>query len=101
MDLLSAGADSIILSAPPAERMILSALFDHVIVLTAGGYKKTTIGNTDNRQFRTIVNSASTAAPIGLPPKMAEFCHTFNLLLEGHQRRHALLWLYFNSSAVG
>jgi hypothetical protein len=47
-----------------------------------------------------IVNSASTAAPIGLPPKMAKSCHTSNRLLLGRQRRHALLRLYFISSAV-
>jgi hypothetical protein len=39
-----------------------------------GGYKKTT----------TLVKSVSTAAPIGLPPKMAEFCHTSARLLVGH-----------------
>jgi hypothetical protein len=73
IDPLSASADSIILSAPLAESMILSALFSHVIALTAGGYKKTTIGDTDNCRFVTIVNSTSTAPPIGLPPKMAKF----------------------------
>jgi hypothetical protein len=49
----------------------------------------------------TILNSASTAAPIGLPPKMAKFDHTSNRLLVGHQCRRAPLWLYFNFSAVG
>jgi hypothetical protein len=31
------------------------------------------IGDDDDRQFTIIVNSASTAAPIGLPPKMPSF----------------------------
>jgi hypothetical protein len=35
--------------------------------------KKITISNTDDCQLMTIVNSASTAAPIDLPPKVAEF----------------------------
>ncbi len=93
MDPLSTGADSIILSAPPAESMILSALFGHVIMLTVAAMKKSTIGNTDDRRFMTIVNSASTAALIGLPPKMAEFCHTSNRLLVGHRCCCALLQL--------
>jgi hypothetical protein len=59
------------------------------------------IGDDDDCQFMIIVNSTSTAAPIGLPPKMAEFCHTPNRLLLGRQCRHALLRLYFNSSATG
>jgi hypothetical protein len=63
--------------------------------------KNTTISNNDNCQLTTLVNSASTAPLIGLPQKDAEFCHTSNILLVGHQRRHALLWLYFNSSAGG
>jgi len=62
--------------------------------------KNKPIGNYDDCRFTIIVNSASTAAPIGLPLKMAEFCHTSNRLLLGHQRRRALLRLYFNSSAV-
>ncbi len=66
-----------------------------------GAMKKTTIGDTDDRQLTTLVNSASMAAPIGLPLKGAKFCHTSNRLLVGRQRRCALLWLYFNSSAVG
>jgi hypothetical protein len=41
-----------------------------------GATKKTTFGDYDDCRFTTIVNSASTAALIGLPPKMAEFCHT-------------------------
>jgi hypothetical protein len=45
--------------------------------------KKTSIGDTDD-QLTTLVNSPSTAPPIGLPPKMAEFCHTSKLLLVGH-----------------
>jgi hypothetical protein len=51
------------------------------------------IGNDDDRRFMIIVNSASTAAPIGLPPKMAKFCHTSNRSLLGHQCRRALLQL--------
>jgi hypothetical protein len=86
LDTLSAGAESaesIILSAPPAERMILSELFGHVIALTAAATKKTTISNTDNRRLKTLVNSASTTPPIGLPPKGAKFCHIYNRLLVG------------------
>jgi hypothetical protein len=59
------------------------------------------IGDNDDRRFTIIVNSASKAAQIGLPPKMAEFCHTSSRLLLGCQRRRALLLLYFNSSATG
>ncbi len=59
------------------------------------------IGDYDDRVFTIIVNSASKAAQVGLPPKMAEFCHTSNRLLLGCQRRRALLLLYFNSSATG
>jgi hypothetical protein len=58
------------------------------------------IGDYDDRQFTTIINSASTAAPIGLLLKMAEFCHTYNRLLVGRQRRRALWRLCFNSSVV-
>ncbi len=101
MDTLSAGAESIILSVLLAESMILSALFGHVITLTAVARKKTTIGNTDDDRFTTLVNSTSTAPPIGLPPNGAKFCHTLNILLLRRQCRRALLWLYFNSSAVG
>jgi hypothetical protein len=75
-------------------------LLPHVMV-TAGGYKKKTIGNTDDHRLTTLVNSASTAPPIGLLPKGTEFCHTSNILLMGRQRRRALWRLYFNSSAVG
>ncbi len=57
--------------------------------------KTTTIGNTDKCQLRTLVNSISTAPPIGLPPKGAKFCHTLNTLLVEPWCRHALLWLYF------
>jgi hypothetical protein len=49
----------------------------------SGGYKKTTICNTDDRQLMTLVNSASTVPLIGLPLKGAEFCHTLNILLVG------------------
>jgi hypothetical protein len=101
MDTLSNGAESIILSGPPAESMILSVLFGHVIMLIAVATKKTTIGNTDDHRLTTLVNSASTAPPISLPPKGAKFCHTSNILLVGHQRHHALSRLYFNSSEVG
>jgi hypothetical protein len=69
--------------------------------ITVAATKETTIGNTDDRRFTTLVNSASTALLIGLPPKGAEFCHTSNILLVGHQRRHALSRLYFTSSVVG
>jgi hypothetical protein len=67
----------------------------------SSGYENKPIGNDDNRRFTIIVNSTSTAAPIGLPPKMAEFCHTSNRSLLGRQCRRALLRLYFNSSATG
>jgi hypothetical protein len=63
--------------------------------------KKTTIGDTDDRGLMILVNSTSMALPIDLPPKMAEFCRTSNRLLVGHQRRRAVLWLYFISSASG
>jgi hypothetical protein len=107
--MLSACAESMIVSVPPAECMILSALFDRVITLitrygnsgAGGGNKTTTIRNTDNHRLTTLVNSASMAAPIGLPPKMAEFCHTSNRLLVGGWCRRALSLLYFNSSANG
>ncbi len=69
--------------------------------LTAAATKTKPIGDDDDRRFMIIVNSASTAAPIGLPPKMAKFCHTSNRLLLGSQCRRALLRLYFNSSATG
>jgi hypothetical protein len=59
------------------------------------------IGDNDDCRFRIIVNSASKAVQIGLPPKMAKFCHTSNRLLLGCQRRRALLLLYFNSSTTG
>jgi hypothetical protein len=59
----------------------------------SGGHKKTTIGNTDDRQ-RTFVDSAVTAPPIGLPPNGAKFCHTSKILLVGHQCCHALRQLY-------
>jgi hypothetical protein len=70
-------------------------------MLTAAATKTKPIGNDDDCRFTIIANSASTAAPIGLPPKMAEFCHTPNRLLLGRQCRRALLRLYFNSSATG
>jgi hypothetical protein len=70
-------------------------------MLTAAATKTKPIGDCDNRRFTIIANSVSMAAPIGLPPKMAEFCHTSNRLLLGRQRCRALLRLYFNSSATG
>jgi hypothetical protein len=70
-------------------------------MLTAAATKTKPISDDDDPRFTIIVNSASTAAPIGLPPKMAEFCHTPNRLLLGRQCRRALLRLYFNSSATG
>jgi hypothetical protein len=45
--------------------------------------KKTTISNTDDCQFTTLFQSTSAAMPVGLLPKMAKFCHTFNRLLVG------------------
>ncbi len=67
----------------------------------SSGNKKTTIGNTEDCRLTTLVNSTSTAPPIGLPSKGANFCHTSNILLVGHQCRIALWQLYFNSSEVG
>ncbi len=75
-------------------------LFGRVIALTAAAKKKTT-GNTDDCQFTTLVNRASTAPLIGLLPEGAEFCYTLYILLVGHQCCRALLQLYFNSSVVG
>ena len=69
--------------------------------LTAAARKTKPISDNDDRRFTIIVNSASTAAPISLLQKMAEFCHTFNRLLLVRQCRRALLRLYFNSSAPG
>jgi hypothetical protein len=70
-------------------------------MLTAAATKTKPIGDDDDRRFTIIVNSASTVAPIGLPPKMAKFCHTSNRSLLVRQCRRALLRLYFNSSATG
>jgi hypothetical protein len=105
--MLSACTESMIVSAPPAASMILSALFCHVInttyyhaMITVGATTKTTIGNTDDCRLQTLVNSASAAPPIGVPPKMAEFCHTSNRLLVERWCRRALWRLYFNHSAV-
>ncbi len=72
-----------------------------ITMLTAVATKTKPIGDDDDCRFTIIVNSASTAAPIGLPPKMAEFCHTSNRSLLVRQCRRALLRLYFNSSATG
>jgi hypothetical protein len=52
--------------------------------LTAVPTKTKPIGDNDDHQFMIIINSTSTAAPIGLLPKMAKFCHTSNRLLLGH-----------------
>jgi hypothetical protein len=76
-------------------------LLCYYATLTAAATKTKPIGDDEDCRFMIIVNSASTAAPIGLPPKMAEFCHTPNRLLLGRQCRRALLRLYFNSSATG
>jgi hypothetical protein len=77
------------------------SLLCYYATLTVVATKTKPIGNDDDHQFTIIVNSASMAAPIGLPPKMAEFWHTPNRFLLGRQCRHALLRLYFNSSATG
>ncbi len=90
-----------LLSAPPTESMILSALIGRVVTLTVAATKKTTIGDTDDCGLTTLVNSASTAPLIGLPPKGAKFCHTLDILLVGCLCRRALWWLYFNFSVVG
>jgi hypothetical protein len=116
------GAESIILSAGSAESIMLSALAlrasytQHrplsvwysqrclaVLLRYAnrGGFKKKTIGDTDDCRLRTLVNSASTVPLIGLLPKGAKFCHILNILLVAHQHCHALLRLYFNSSVSG
>jgi hypothetical protein len=72
-----------------------------ITTLTAAATKTKPIGNDDDCQFMIIINGASTVAPIGLLLKMAKFCHTSNRSLLGRQCRHALLRLYFNSSATG
>ena len=77
------------------------SLLCYYATLTAAATKTKPIGDDDDCRFTIIVNSASMAAPIGLPPKMAKFCHTPNRLLLGRQCRRALLRLYFNSSATG
>jgi hypothetical protein len=69
-------------------------------------YKKKTIGKTDNHVYTTLVNSASTALPIGLPPKGAKFCHTSNILLVGIDaavpyRRYILIPLRSVGQLVG
>ncbi len=76
-------------------------LLCYYATLTAAATKTKPIGDDGDCRFTIIVNSASTAVPIGLPPKMAEFCHTSNRWLLVRQCRRALLWLYFNSSATG
>jgi hypothetical protein len=69
-------------------------------MLTAEAMKKTTIGNTDDCQLTTLVNSASMAPPIGLLQKGIKFCHTSKILLVGCQCRRATSRLYFNSYAL-
>ncbi len=76
-------------------------LLCYYATLTAAATKTKPIGDDDDRRFMIIVNSASTAVPIGLPPKMTEFCHTSNRSLLVRQCRRALLRLYFSSSATG
>ncbi len=87
--------------------MVLSAPFDCVVTLSkhyhansgaAGGNKKNNNQQYYDRRLTTLVNSTSTAPPIGLLQKMAEFCNTSNRLLVGRQCHRALLRLYFNSS---
>jgi hypothetical protein len=43
-------------------------LLCYYAMLTVVATKTKPIGDDDHRQFTIIVNSASTAAPIGLPP---------------------------------
>ncbi len=69
------------------------------IILSACGAKqqlqrKTTISDCQYCQFMTLVNSASKAPPICLPPKGAKFCHTLNILLVGCWCCRALLQLF-------
>ncbi len=54
------------------------SLLCYYAMLTVAATKTKPIGNCDNCRFTIILNSISMAAPIGLPPKMAEFCHTSN-----------------------
>jgi hypothetical protein len=65
----------------------------HTNSSAAGGNKKTTIGDTDDRRLMTLVNSLSTALPIGLLLIGAKFCHTSNRLLVGRRCRRDLLLL--------
>ncbi len=87
--MLSVCSESMIVSAPPAASMILSAClivllrYYHANSGAVGGNKRTTISNTDNCRLTTLVNSVSTALPIGLLPKTVKFCCTFNRLLVG------------------
>jgi hypothetical protein len=91
--ILAGSAESMMFSVGGAESMMFSDKQQRL--------QKTTISNTDKCGLTTLLNSASTALPISLPPKEAKFCHTSNILLVGRQCRCALSWLYFNSSAVG
>jgi hypothetical protein len=45
--------------------------------------KKPKIGDCQYCQYKILINSASTAPLIGLPPKGAEFYHTSNIMLVG------------------
>ncbi len=82
------------LSATCWEYDTLSAIWScYYAMLTAVATNTTPIGNYDNPRFTAIIKSASTAAPIGLLPKMAKFCHTSNRLLVRCQCRCALMRL--------
>ncbi len=62
---------------------VFSFLCYYATTLTAAATKTKPIGDDDDCQFTIIVNSASTAAPIGLPPKMAEFLPHFQQIVAG------------------
>ncbi len=109
---VSAWAESIILSASYSQGALRLSLTMRVYgtltlrvsysqQLTEAAMKKTTISNCQYCWLTSLVNSTSTAPPIGLPPKGAKFCHTLNILLVGHWCCRVLLRLYFNSSAAG
>jgi hypothetical protein len=63
--------------------MIISALFGCVIMLTAAAMKKTTIGNTDDSQLKTLVNSTSTAAPDWTSAKDGQVLQHFKQIVSG------------------
>jgi hypothetical protein len=52
-------------------------------MLTAAATKKTTIGVADNHQLTTLINSASTVLPIGLPPKGGQVLPHFEHIVSG------------------